>query len=67
MRKKGILFISFVVIFFVISFAHEYILIAEKYSLEKGDTLEMHLFVADGFNIELERQMQSKMTKNLSY
>lgn len=39
-------------------FAHEYILIASKYRVYKGDTLEVHLFVADGFNIELERPLQ---------
>ena len=61
--KKIILFVSILVISFIVTFAHEYILIAEKYSLEKGDTLEMHLFVADGFNIEFERQMQSAVTK----
>lgn len=43
-------------------FAHEYILIAEKYKLQKGDTLKMHLFVADGFNIEGERPIQSAIT-----
>lgn len=39
-------------------FAHEYILIVSKYKVNKGDTLEVHLFVADGFNIELERPLQ---------
>jgi uncharacterized GH25 family protein len=43
--------------------AHEYILIAYKYKVQKGDTLEMHLFVSDGFNVELERPMQSAITK----
>ncbi len=45
------------------AFAHEYILLAYKYKLQKGDTLEMHLFVADGFNIQLERPMQTANTK----
>jgi uncharacterized GH25 family protein len=45
------------------AFAHEYILIANKYRIAKGDTLEVHLFVADGFNIELERPMQTAITK----
>lgn len=43
--------------------AHEYILIAYKYKVQKGDTLEMHLFVADGFNVEMERPMQTAITK----
>ncbi|MEP6514263.1 MAG: DUF4198 domain-containing protein [Parafilimonas sp.] len=43
--------------------AHEYILIAYKYKLNMGDTLEMHLFVADGFNVELEKPMQTAITK----
>lgn len=45
------------------AFAHEYILIAEKYKVQKGDTLEMHLFVSDGFNIERERPLQTASTK----
>ena len=44
-------------------FAHEYILLAYKYRLQKGDTLEMHLFVADGFNIQMERPLQISITK----
>lgn len=44
-------------------FAHEYILLAYKYNVQIGDTLEMHLFVADGFNIQLERPMQKAVTK----
>lgn len=43
--------------------AHEYILLAYKYRVQKGDTLEMHLFVADGFNIQLERPMETSKTK----
>ena len=42
---------------------HEYILIAYKFKVQKGDTLEMHLFVADGFNVEMERPMQTSITK----
>lgn len=45
------------------AFAHEYILIAHKFRVAKGDTLGLHLFVADGFNIELERPMQTAITK----
>jgi len=54
------------IIFFVLmlsAIAHEYILVAYKYRIAKGDTLEVHLFVADGFNIELERPMQTAITK----
>lgn len=43
--------------------AHEYILLAESFFLERGQTLELHLFVADGFNVEAERVYQKSMTK----
>ena len=51
---------------FLISYAHEYILIAENFKVKKGDTLNVHLFVADGFNIEMERPLQASITKNYS-
>lgn len=44
--------------------AHEYVLIAYNFIVEKGGKLELHLFVADGFNIELERPVQKRITKN---
>jgi len=54
----------FVLIFtFFVANAHEYILIADHFKVKKGDTLELHLFVADGFNIETERPLQRKITK----
>lgn len=45
------------------AFAHEYILLAYEFRVHKGDNLEMHLFVADGFNVQLERPMQTSITK----
>ena len=44
-------------------FSHEYVLIAYNYIVKKGERLELHLFVADGFNIELERPVQKSITK----
>jgi uncharacterized GH25 family protein len=44
-------------------FAHEYILLAYNYIVTEGEKLELHLFVADGFNIELERPVQKSITK----
>jgi len=44
-------------------FAHEYVLIAYNYIVKDGEKLELHLFVADGFNIELERPVQKSFTK----
>lgn len=44
-------------------FAHEYVLIAYSYMVKEGEKLELHLFVSDGFNIELERPVQKSMTK----
>lgn len=43
--------------------AHEYVLIAYEYIVKEGGQLELHLFVADGFNIELERPVQKSITK----
>lgn len=60
--KKMLIIISVLFITLLV-FGHEYILLAYKYKVQKGDTLEMHLFVADGFNIQLERPMQSVITK----
>jgi len=44
-------------------FAHEYVLIAYNFIVKEGEKLELHLFVADGFNIELERPVQKSITK----
>ena len=58
----------FSLVFFIglvlVAFAHEYVLLAEKYRVSRGDTLELHLFVADGFNIQLERPFQHSITKS---
>ena len=62
--KKVIIPLAFLILI-ISSFAHEYILLAHKYKVSKGDNLEMHLFVADGFNIELERPMQTSTTKKM--
>jgi uncharacterized GH25 family protein len=60
MKKLSLLLgISFLML---LAFAHEYVLLAAKYKLQKGDMLELHLFVADGFNIQLERPFQKKNT-----
>ena len=42
--------------------AHEYFLSAYHYHVKKGDMLEVHLFVADGLNVQLERPMQHDKT-----
>ena len=34
--------------------------------MQKGDTLELHLFSADGFNIQSEKPVQKKMLKNFN-
>jgi hypothetical protein len=46
--------------------AHEYLLIAEDYTFKRGDTYYVHLFVAQGLNVELERPLQKAITKNFS-
>lgn len=44
-------------------FAHEYVLIAYNFIVKEGEKLELHLFVADGFNIEVERPFQKSIIK----
>lgn len=62
--KKTIAIIG-IVLMSSLLFAHEYVMLAFKYNLQKGDTLEVHLFVADGFNIQLERPIQKAIIKKL--
>ncbi|MEP6727290.1 MAG: hypothetical protein ABJC98_15835 [Bacteroidota bacterium] len=47
----------------IVAFGHEYILMAYHFKVNKGDTLEIHLFVADGFNVQLERPVQHSIIK----
>ena len=61
---KKLLFIFGLLLLLGVCFAHEYILLAYKYRLQKGDSLELHLFVADGFNIQAERPFQKSITKS---
>jgi len=59
---KKILLLSTLFIGILTVFAHEYILVADSFRLKKGDNLEMHLFVSDGFNIQLERPINKTAT-----
>ena len=61
--KKGLAIIAILLAGYF-AFAHEYVLLAYKYKVQKGDTLELHLFSADGFNVQIERPVQMKITKN---
>jgi uncharacterized GH25 family protein len=61
MKKPVLLLTSLLIVIYV--FAHEYILMAYKFRVKKGDDLEIHLFVSDGFNIQLERPIQKPVTK----
>lgn len=61
MKRFLILFILSLIL--VGAFAHEYMLMAYKFRLHKGDDLEVHLFVSDGFNIQMERPFQKTITK----
>lgn len=60
MKKMFILIVA--VLIATTALAHEYILLAYHYKLQKGDMLEVHLFVSDGFNIQLERPVQTAKT-----
>ena len=53
--NTGLLFLS-----------HEYVLMSEDYKVEKGDILYLHLFVAEGFNVILERPLQKSETRNFT-
>lgn len=57
---------SLLLVFFIATtvFAHEYVFIAYDFIVKQGEKLELRLFVADGFNIELERPFQKEITKN---
>lgn len=44
--------------------SHEYLLIAEQYIVKRGDQLYVHLFVSQGFNVELERTLEKSITRN---
>ena len=60
---KKLLLLCFIMTLLFTAFAHEYILLAAQYRLQKGDDLEVHLFVADGFNIQMERPFQQTPTR----
>lgn len=59
---KKILISGICLLILFTALAHEYILLAYKFKVAKGDMIELHLFVADGFNIEMERPMQTAVT-----
>ncbi|MGB3605659.1 MAG: DUF4198 domain-containing protein [Psychroserpens sp.] len=60
--KKSITFLLTLCLFTTVC-AHEYVLIAYNYFVKEGEKLELHLFVADGFNIQIERPFQNSITK----
>ncbi|MEO6547293.1 MAG: DUF4198 domain-containing protein [Ferruginibacter sp.] len=59
---KKLSLVSILVIIISAVFAHEYILLADKFRVKRGEDLGMHLFVSDGFNIQLERPFQKEIT-----
>lgn len=61
MKKIFVCGLAFLLIYTCL--AHEYILLPAKFYVGPGDELELHLFVADGFNIQIERPFQKAMTK----
>ncbi len=61
---KKLLPILLSICFVTTLFAHEYVLIAYNYFVKEGEKLELHLFVADGFNIQQERAFQKSITKS---
>jgi uncharacterized GH25 family protein len=61
MKKSVTFFIS--ILLATTLFAHEYVLIAYDFFVKEGQKLELHLFVADGFNIQIERPIQKSITQ----
>lgn len=61
MKKTITIFLAFFLATAI--FAHEYVLIAYNFFVKEGEKLELHLFVADGFNIQIERPFQKSITK----
>ena len=59
--KKSLFLIIF--LFATSLFAHECFILAYKFKLLKGDNLELHLFIADGLNIQLEKTLQKSITE----
>jgi len=60
---KKCLLIGGLLVILATTLAHEYILLASAFTPKLGDTLQMHLFVSDGFNIDMERPVQTAITK----
>lgn len=61
MKKKTILFIALAIVF--ASYSHEYILLASKFVVHKGEILKLHLFLLDGVKIEKDMPFQKKLIK----
>jgi uncharacterized GH25 family protein len=62
MKQKLFLFLP-ALLLVTIAFAHEAILLASKYVIKKGETLELHLFIADGFNVDYEKSLEKNKIK----
>ena len=60
---KKITSILFVFLFASLIYGHECFIIAYKFLVKEGEDLELHLFIADGFNIQLEKPFQKTSTK----
>ena len=59
---KGTMLITCCLMASLLFFAQEYVPLAYRYRLNKGDLLEVHLFVSDGFDIQMERPLQKGIT-----
>lgn len=63
MKRKTLTLLSIALLWIVVC-SHEYLLIAEQYIVKRGDQLYVHLFVSQGFNVELERTLEKNNTRN---
>lgn len=63
MRRKLPVLFTVSLLWWLLS-SHEYLLIAEQYIISRGEKLYVHLFVSQGFNVELERTLEKGMTRN---
>ena len=59
--KKNIFLTAFV-LFASLVFSHECFIFAHKFVVVQGDDLELHLFIADGLNIQQEKAFKKSVT-----
>ncbi len=60
---KKLIPLIIVLLFASFSYAHECFIFAYNFIVKEGDNLRLHLFIADGLNIQHEKPLQKNITK----